>query len=554
MDASSERRFLRGVGITSLGTLVSRLFGLLRDIVTASLLGLGQGGVMDALVVALRIPNFSRRVLGEGALATSFLPEFTREHGRRPEDAWRLLTALLIGLAAVTIGLVLVGELVCLAWWRLAGECDSHLFGLTAAMLPYLVFVCLAAQLATALQGVGRFRVPALAPALLNVCWLAAAWLVAPQFNGDRVVQTYVIAAAVLVAGALQCAALIPPLYRAGFRLQFDWRASWPPLRRTLAAMLPIAFGLAVTQINTLVDSLLAVALAGAPNEQFSLGWFGEYHYPLETGAAAAIYYGERFYQLPVGLLGLAIATVIYPMLARSAARGDRQRIGAELTAGLRWALFASIPAGIGLMLVAEPLMQVLFVRGAFSRPDAGRAAAMIGCYAGAAWAYCSLPLLARGFYSIGDRTTPLRMGIIAVAIDIASCLFLIGPLGELGLALSTALAATVQTALLAILLSKAVPLAWRELRSSLARVLVATAAMAFTVQMGSRLLLADALSRSGTMLALLALIAAGAAVYLLVAWTLGARELRTLFGLSSIRTDRIGADENRQAMISRIG
>jgi putative peptidoglycan lipid II flippase len=529
MDGSNERRFLRGFGITSLGTLVSRVLGLARDIVTASLLGLGQGGVMDALVVALRIPNFSRRVLGEGALATSFLPVFTREHERQPEDAWRALSALLGGLAAVTVGLVLLGELACLAWWRLAGAGDSHLVGLTATMLPYLVFICLAAQLGAALQGLGKFRVPALAPALLNVCWLAAAWFVAPWFADDKAAQAYVIAGAVLIAGVLQCAVLLPPLYRAGFRFHLDLRDSWPALRQTLVAMLPIAFGLAVTQINTLVDSLLAVALAGAPGERFSIGWLGEYSYPLQTGAAAAIYYGERFYQLPVGMLGLAIATVIYPALARHAARGDRQRIGADLTSGLRWVLFASIPAGVGLMLVAEPLMRVLFVRGAFNERDASRAAAMIACYSSAAWAYCTLPILARGFYSLGDRTTPLRVGILAVVTDIAASLVLIGPFAERGLALSTALAASVQVVLLTGLLAKTLPLAWSELRGSLIRTLSATTVMGMVVHTTSRFVLTDDLSRTGMLLAIGVLIVAGAAAYLLVARILGSSELKLL-------------------------
>ncbi len=531
MDGSSERRFLRGVGLTSLGTLVSRMLGLVRDIVTASLLGLGQGGVMDALVVALRIPNFSRRVLGEGALATSFLPVFTREHERQPEDAWRVLSSLLAGLAAVTVSLVLVGELACLAWWRLAGAGDSQLIGLTATMLPYLVFICLAAQLSAALQGLERFRVPALAPALLNICWLAAAWLVAPWFAGDKAAQAYVIAGAVLVAGVLQCAVLLPPLYRAGFRFRLDLRGALPALRQTLVAMLPIALGLAVTQINTLVDSLLAVALAGAPGDRFSLGWFGEYHYPLETGAAAAIYYGERFYQLPVGMLGLAIATVIYPALARHAARGDRQRIGADLTTGLRWVLFASIPAGVALMLVAEPLVQVLFVRGAFTERDGQRAAAMIACYSSAAWAYCALPILARGFYSVGDRITPLRVGIVAVVTDIASSLVLIGPFAERGLALSTALAASVQVVLLVGLMARTMPLAWSELRGSLIRTLTATTVMALAVYTGSRLLLTDELSRPGMLLAIGVLLVAGVAAYLLVARLLGSSELKLLSG-----------------------
>jgi putative peptidoglycan lipid II flippase len=227
----------------------------------------------------------------------------------------------------------------------------------------------------------------------------------------------------------------------------------------------------------------------------------------------------------------MAIATVIYPTLARSAARGDRQRIGADLTAGLRWVLFTSIPAGVGLMLVAESLVQVLFVRGAFTNHDASRAAAMIACYASAAWAYCALPILARGFYSLGDRITPLRVGIVAVATDIVASLLLIGPFAERGLALSTALAACVQVALLGSLLAKRVPLARSDLLTSLARILAATATMALVVHLGSRLMRTDELSRLGTLSATIALIVLAIAVYMLVARILGARELNALVG-----------------------
>lgn len=548
MDKSSERQFLRGVGITSLGTLVSRMLGLARDIATASLLGLGQGGIMDALVVALRIPNFARRVLGEGALAASFLPVFTTEYDRSPESAWRLLSALLGGLAAATVALLLLGELACLGWWWFGGAEHSLLIGLTATMLPYLVLICLAAQLGTALQGLSQFRWPGLAPALLNICWLAAAWFVAPRLAGDPASQAYVIAASVLIAGVLHCAVLVPPLRRAGFRFQLDLRGAWPASRQVCVAMVPIALGLAVTQINTLVDSSLAVALAGAPGERFSLGWFGEFAYPLETGAAAAIYYGERFYQLPVGLLGVAIATVVYPALSRHAARGDRQPLAAELTAGIRWVLFASIPASVGLILLAGPLMQTLFVRGAFTADDASRAAAMIACYASAAWAYCLLPILARGFYAVGDRTTPLRVGIVAVATDVALSLAFIGPFGERGLALSTALAACVQVGLLLTLLAKQVPIAWNELCPSVCRTVAATTAMAVAVHLAASLLLGST-HRMSMLLAACSLIAIGIAVYLLAARLLGARELSVLS-----RVPRHAESTEPQAMISRIG
>ncbi len=552
MNGNAHRRYVRGIGLTSLGTLASRLLGLVRDIVTASLLGLGQGGVMDALVVALRIPNFSRRVLGEGALAASFLPVFTREHDRSADAAWRMLSALLASLGAVTTLLVVAGELVCLFWWRL-GDGSSPLAGLTAVVLPYLALICLAAQLAAALQGLSKFRWPALAPAVLNLCWLAAAWFVAPWFD-DQLSRAYVIAAAVVVSGALQCAVLVPPLVRSGFRFQWEPHGSWFVLRPIVAAMIPIALALAVTQINTLVDSLLAVTLAGPPDARLSLGWFGEFRYPLETGAAAAMYYGERFSQLPVGIVGIAIATVLYPALARHASRGDRPRLGADLSFGLRWVCFLAIPAGIGLMLVAGPLMEALFVRGAFTRHDAQRAAAMIACYASAAWAYCALPILARGFYSLEDRVTPLRVGVLAVATDIAASLVLIGPFAERALALSTAVAAIVQVVLLTGLIARSIPLAWGELRASLARCLAATAVMALVVHGGVRSIPLAELSRLGSLFAITALIVAGAAAYLLAARLLGSEELKLLVASRPAEVSERWMPAARQAMISRIG
>ena len=533
MNGQTGRQFVRGFWATSLGTLASRVLGLVRDVVTAGLLGLGQGGVMDALVVALRIPNFSRRILGEGALAASLLPVFAAEHERSAQDAWRMLSVLLSVLAIVLTLLVLLGEAVCLGLWYVAGADGetATLVGLTAVMLPYLVFVCLAAQVAAALQGLMRFRWPAFAPALLNVCWLAAAWLVAPRWSGDRVAQAYVIGVAVVLSGVLQLAVLIPPLYRAGFRFAFDRAAALPAVRRVWGSLLPIALALGITQINTLVDSLLAVSLSARPGTEQAIAWLGgAVSYPFQTGAAAAIYYGERLYQFPVGVLGLAIATVTYPSLTRHAARGDLGQVGRDLTAGLRMVWFLALPAGVGLMLLAEPIARLLFVRGAFTDDDAHRAAVMIACYASATWAFCALPVLVRGYYAVGDRATPLRIGLLAVGVDLLITVALMWPLGERGLAISTAVAATVQAILLAALLVRnGCPLVWRELRPSLAKGAGATLAMAVVVT-SYRHFAAAPNSAWGQAGQLAIAIVLGGGMYLLAARLFGMPELAMLW------------------------
>lgn len=547
-DASGK--LVRGIWATSLGTLASRALGLARDVVTAALLGLGQGGVMDALVVAFRLPNLSRRIFGEGALAASVLPVFAAEHRRDPLAAWRLLSVLLALVAAGLAAIVLVGEAICALWWWLVGPGDSHLLGLSAVLMPYMVFVCLAAQVSAALQAMLRFRLPAFAPVLLNVCWLSAAWFIAPCFSGDAAAQAYVIAGAIVVSGVLQLAVQLPALSRAGFRFDFDWPLARPAVRQVGRAMLPVAFGLAVTQLNTFVDSLMAVVLSAKAGGPQTIAWLGNVvHYPMEQGAAAAIYYGERFYQLPVGVLGMAIATVIYPLLARHAARGDRARIGADLTLGLRLVWFTALPAGIGIVLVAEPVTRLLFERGAFTSDDARRASAIIACYAGAAWAYCALPVLVRGYYALGNRATPARIGALAVAVNLTLNLALVWPLAERGLAISTAVAASVQAILLATVYSRAGSrLAWRELTVTLGKGAIATATMALAVISFRQLAAPADLARPQQAMQLLFAILTGAAVYLAAARLLRMPELTLLLRPGDSRIDRLSPPERAGA------
>ena len=187
------------------------------------------------------------------------------------------------------------------------------------------------------LQALLHFRWPAISPALLNVCWLAAIWGIAPSFAPDKLAQAHVIAAAIVVSGVLQFAVQLPALRALGFRFDYNWQASRDAFWQVGRAMLPITLGMAVTQINTLLDSLIAWGLSAEAGASQTIHWLGDaVYYPMQTGAAASVYYGERFYQFPVGVLGLAIATVVYPLVSRHAARGDtapdRRRLDAWTT------------------------------------------------------------------------------------------------------------------------------------------------------------------------------------------------------------------------------
>jgi putative peptidoglycan lipid II flippase len=485
MPPSERRSFVQGMWTTGLGTLASRILGLARDMATAALLGLGESGVMDALVVAVRIPNLFRRLFGEGALTASFLPVFTAERERSEEAGWKLASIVLVWLTLVLTVIVLVAELLLAIGWLAWHDSPAvtRLIGLNAATLPYVVTICCASLLGATLQALGHFSIPALAPTLLNICWLIGALVIAPWFAPNKLTQAYVIVACIQVAGVLQAVIHWPALRAAGFRFNYDWLASREAALRIARAIAAVAFGLTITQINTMLDGFLAWFLAAEPGGSATIAWLGNVQRPLSTGAAAAIYYGERFYQLPLGILGLAIATAIFPLLSRHAARGDHRQLGVDLTMSLRVALFTSVPAGIGLVLLAEPLARLVYQHGVFTSEDALRTSRMIAAYCAGVWAYCAAPVVVRGFYAVGDQRTPVRIGLAAMVLNLLLDLTLVWWVGEVGLAASTTLAAIVQLVLLlAIFHRRFGSLAWNELGRSVIRTLLASAAMTIAV------------------------------------------------------------------------
>jgi len=481
MSGSQRHPLFLWAGITSLGTLASRVLGMIRDMATADLLGMSGSPVMDAFVVAFRIPNLFRRLFGEGALTASYVPVLAARLEKDRTGAWQLVSVGLVWLCVLLAGVVLAAEGVCAVVHALWAESAGMplLVGLTAVMMPYMLLVCVAAQVAATLQCLSHFAVPALAPTLLNVCWLVAVWGIAPRFAPDQEAQAYVLAGSILVAGVLQLAVQWPKLVALGFRFQYRWQAARASLHEIVQAMGPMILGLAITQINTLMDSLIAWGLSTSPDGPQEIAWLGGVRYPMQQGAAAAIYYGERLYEFPLAIVGIAVATAIFPLLSRHAARGDRRALGADLTLGLRLVVFLGVPASLGLSLLAEPLARLLFQRGQFTPADTVRAARMIAGYAAGVWAFCALPVVVRGYYALGDRITPVRIGAGVVGLNFLLNLILIWPLAEAGLAVSTSIAAAVQLlVLIAVLRRREVPLLWRALAGTGARTVIAAAAM----------------------------------------------------------------------------
>ena len=529
--ASPPRRhpLIAGTIITSLGTLLSRGLGLLRDMSTAWLLGASRGGVADAFLVAFRVPNLFRQLFGEGALTASYLPVLTLQLEKDRHVARQLASVVVTLLAVVLIVLVACGELLIGAigyfWGDVPGM--SLLLGLTAVMLPYLLLICIAAQLTTMLYAAQHFTVPALAPTMLNIVWLIAALGVAPRFC-EQATKAYVLAIGVLVSGVAQIVVQLPMLGRMGYRFHYHWPAAREGVRRVLRNMAPTVVGLSIVQMNVLMDSMIAWGLAASSQGPQTIAWLGNVPYPMKQGAAAVIYFGDRICEFPLGLVGTAVAVAIFPLLSKHAARGEMDRLGKDMTLGLKLVLYLGVPASAGLYLLAEPITRLLFQYGEFHGGDTLRAARMVAWYGSAVWAYCGLQVLVRGFYALEEYQVPVRVGAWMVGLNLSLNLSLIWPFAEAGLALSTAVCAGLQFVILAALFFHKACLDVRPLLLTIVRAVVATAIMAWLV-----VWVDDQLPEVDTMVHRLLQVGipatAGAAVYCTVYRLLGGREFDML-------------------------
>lgn len=444
-NSPAQRGALAGLKIVGLCTLLSRVLGLVRDMGMAALFG--NGAIMDAFTVAFRIPNLARRFFGEGALTAAFLPVFVGEIERNGKPAaWKVGSAVLVLLGLTLTVLVLLSELLLwglLVWGDMTGEAEL-LIKLMAIMLPYLVLICLSSQISAMQHALGHFTWPALVPVILNVVWIAGIWWIAPRFDSAEE-QVTIVSVCILVAGFFQMIAPWPSLARLGFRYDPKWREAKTKVKEIIAAMLPVLVGLSVTQINTLVDSLIAWGFS-AP-ESATPAEAAKYLLP--SGTASALYLGQRMYQFPLGVFGVALGTVMFPLFSRHAQRGDFAELRRDFMLGLQLVVAIGIPASVGLVILADPLTDLLFRHGAFDSEDARQTAQMIRAYGIGVWAYSALLIVQRGYYAVGDRATPLRVGILAMVFNLVLSFALIWPLGGEGLALATAISAMLQVVLI---------------------------------------------------------------------------------------------------------
>lgn len=441
----------------------------------------GAGPVLDAFTVAFRLPNLARVLLGEGALTTAFLPVFMKElQERGRESAARVTWAVFFSLTGVLCTLILIAEAVLLAVLQCfdLGPEARLLCNLTACLLSYVLMICLAAQVGAVLNALGRFLWPALVPSILNLVWLIAMWKVVPLWP-DEISRIYATAACVVIGGALQLLFPLPILFASGFGYRRDWRKAMSSVRQIAMTMLPVILGLSITQLNAVLDSFVAWGFT-RPEANSASNWLSDVSfYPLPEGTATALYLGQRLYQFPLGVFGVALGTVLFPLLTSHAQRGEIDKLRADLSLGIRLVLAIGLPASAGLMLIAHPLATAFFEYGRFDSEAARQTGTMIAAYSSGVWAYCGLLILQRGFYAIGDRLTPMYLGLAAMIGNVILDLTLIWPFGGQGLAFSTALIAAIQCLVTIRLLQQKIGrMYWQEIGRTAAKTLIATVVM----------------------------------------------------------------------------
>lgn len=421
-QSSPAPSLLRSSSIVSVMTLLSRILGLVRDVVIAHYFGARA----DAFFVAFKIPNFFRRLFAEGAFSVAFVPVLSEYRTQRTLDDVRLLIARVSGalglaLLAVTVLALLFADL--LPWIFAPGfRADPEKFALTADLLritfPYLLFISLAAFASSILNSYGRFAVPAFTPVLLNICLIIAAVFVTPWFDQPL----YALAWGVFFAGLIQLLFQLPFVARLGLLVRPQWQPRDEGVKRIGGLMIPALFGVSVSQINLLLDTLLASFL--------------------ESGSVSWLYYSDRLSNLPLGIFAIAIGVVILPALSQRHAQNNATEFARTLDWAIRMVLLIAFPAALALVMLATPLMATIFFYGEMTRYDVLQMSMSLQAYASGIAAFMLIKVLAPGYYARQDIKTPVKIGIQAMVVNMVLNLALVMPLQHVGLALATTLAA----------------------------------------------------------------------------------------------------------------
>ena len=532
-------RVIRSAGIISGFTSLSRLLGLARDVLMAGFFGTSL--VMSAFVVAFTIPNLFRRLFGEGALSSALVPVLVETREKEGDDAaWTLVNRVLCLLAVV---LTLITSAVILFAANASPESAKAVavLDLLQIMMPYMIFICLAAVSMGILNAFHHFAISAFAPSVLNILWIGTLLLVVPNLGNSPEEKIRAVAWAVLLAGFLQWAIQWPVLRHFGWRPTFPrfgrisglfskhWKKTSPSdgealkcnavasnvwkdekVLRIMRLMGPAALGMAVLQLNVMIDRFLAMWVSGE--------------------APSALYFSERLIYFPLGIIATALGTVLLPVFSGHAARDDREEIRKGVADGLRHLLFIMIPAAIGLMVLAGPIVQMIFEWKAFGSASTWMTAIALQCYAPGLIVFSLAKVFVPAFYAQQDTQTPVKIGALAVGLNlilnITFILTLPQPIKHAGIAFATVLSSVFSMSCLALILQRRIGRPdWKRIGATALRGAIAAVLMAVVVLWVYRLF--PNIGKIEQIISVLVSIAAGGGVYLLASFLLRAPELR---------------------------
>jgi putative peptidoglycan lipid II flippase len=500
---------LKGIMTVGGWTMGSRILGLARDMLIAKYLGAGT--LSDAYFVANRLPNLFRRLFGEGAFNAAFVPVFSGLLVNEGEDVARgFAEEAAAALAFWLFGLTILGEIFMRPLLHLiaAGFADDPAkFDLTVALarlaFPYLLLICLAALLSGILNARDRFVAAAAAPMLYNAFAIASLFALVP-FTPTA---AHALAIGVSLSGVAQLALLYWAVRRAGMKLHIPRPRMTPRMRLLLRRMAPGLVGAGITQLSLAVDTVIGTYL---PEKSVSF-----------------MYYADRVNQLPLGVLGIAVGTALLPTLSRQISAGKTQQAQASLNRAIEYGMLLTLPAAAALLVIPDPILNVLFVRGNFSLADATLSSQSLSAYAAGLPAFVLIKVLGPGFFARGDMSTPVRVGMSILGLNVALSLALMVPLKHVGPPLATSIAMTANCLILAVLLRRRGylvpdPMLW----SRLAR-MAAAAAIMTGVLWQAKLLLVPNPNAPVSIPTLAVLIAAGLGSYGATAAALGLTALR---------------------------
>ena len=530
-QSRAERLNTRAAGVVALAVLCSRVLGLAREQIFAALFGGGR--VMDAFTIAFRIPNLLRDLFAEGALSTAFVTVFSRTAALQDTAAaWRLADKVAT-LTAVSLSAITVTGIATAPWLvaALAPGFDPGKAALTVTltriMYPFILLVSLAALVMGMLNARNVFGMPAMASSFFNLGSIVSGVLLGywldPHFGARAILG---LAIGTLVGGTLQLVVQLPALRRAGhsFHPDFHWRD--PGVRSILRLMGPSVIAASTTQLNVLVNSVFASQLGDGPTFWLTVAF--------------------RLMQLPLGIFGVALGTVALPLLARMAATGNTEAFRSELARGMRLTFLMTIPSSIGLMVLAEPIISVLYQHGRFGAHETAESAAALRFYAIGLCGYAALKVLVNAFYALERRRTPMLVSFLAVGLNLALnwTLTVRFNWGHRGLALSTACVATTNFLILyALMRSHLGRLESRAMLALLSKVALASAVLLLASWAGAHFLLADWAVQSfwPKCLSLVLVIVLAAAAFFVTASALGIGEVHEIARAVQRRLRRAG-------------